>query len=78
MPNASTMVDPSLDCRDRGQGMDPDHRQSLHRDSPSNITPLEEHDQDQDNRDLHDIIRNRDAHDQIKNRCQEQDCVECE
>jgi hypothetical protein len=39
MLDVATMVDPALDRVDRRRGQEPDHRQSLHGDSASNITP---------------------------------------
>jgi hypothetical protein len=46
MLDVATMVDPSLDRGDRGQGQDPDHRQSPRGDSANNITPPEERGQE--------------------------------
>jgi hypothetical protein len=79
MLDVATMVDPTLDRVDRrgGGGKDPSHHQSPHEDLANSITPPVERGQDQDG-DLHNVIRNRDAHDQIENRLQERDRVECE
>jgi hypothetical protein len=78
MLDTTTMVDVTLDHRDRRQGQDPDHCQSSREDSGSSITPPSDHDRDRDEGDLRDIIRNRDARDWIENRCQERDHIECE
>jgi hypothetical protein len=75
MLDIATMVDTSHDRGYRGQGQDLDHRQSPHGDLASGITPMEERGRDQDNMNLHDVIRNRDAHDWIENRCQERDHI---
>jgi hypothetical protein len=80
MLDATTVVDPVLD-RDgevRGNGLD--HRQSLHGDSASSLTPLEEHDrrQDRDDQDLCDVIHGNDAHNWINNRRKEHEHVEQE
>jgi hypothetical protein len=65
------MVDPDLARRDERQGQDHDHHRSPCRELASNVTPSEVHGQDQDSRDLRDVLRNRDAHDHIENQPQE-------
>jgi hypothetical protein len=41
MLDVSTVVDPTLDHDDEARGHEPDHRQSQHGDSASNLTPPE-------------------------------------
>jgi hypothetical protein len=69
MLDVGTVDDLALDHGDKAWGDEHDHRQSPHEDSASSLTPSEEHGQrrDQDDRDLHDVIRSRDAHDWIEN-----------
>jgi hypothetical protein len=64
MLDAATVPDPVHNQEDG------DHRESLHGDSASSITMLEEcgHGHSRDHRDLRDIIHARDARSRIKNR----------
>jgi hypothetical protein len=78
MLDAAIVEDPVPERRDRRWGQDPNHCQSLHRDSASSITPLEECDQGRDKQDLCDITHNRDARGWIKNWHQEWDHAEHE
>jgi hypothetical protein len=80
MLDAATVVDTTLDRDDEAWGHKPDNRQSPHGDSASCLTPPEERGRrrDQDDRDLHDVIRGRDAHGRIENRRQEYERLEQE
>jgi hypothetical protein len=66
MLDTATVVDPELDSDDEARGHEPNHRQSPHGDSTSSLTPSEERDrrQEQDDRDLRDVIYGRDARSQ--------------
>jgi hypothetical protein len=80
MLDIATVVDPTLNHDDEARDHKPDHQQSLHGDSASSLTPLEEcgRSRDQDDRDFHDNLHDRDASDRIENRCQEHDHLEQE
>jgi hypothetical protein len=70
--DAATVADTIYDQEDGDQGHDDDHRESLHGDSASSITPWEEHGRgcNRDNHDLRDVICARDARGRIKSRRQ--------
>jgi hypothetical protein len=80
MLDVASVVDPALDRDDEARGHELDHRQSSCGDSASSLTPSKEHGQrrDQDDRDLHDIIRGRGARGRIKNHRQERERLEQE
>jgi hypothetical protein len=75
MLDAAMVTDPVHNQEDLDWGHDGDHRESLHGDSGSSITPREEHGRrcSRDHCDLCDVICARDTRDRIQNQHRDQE-----
>jgi hypothetical protein len=79
MLEVATMTDPALNQGAGRRGQDPDHRQSLQRDSASNSsTFVLGHDRSWEEGDLQDVIHTKDVRGRIDSRHQYRDRVERE